>query len=381
MSAPATTTVASDLAPVVDDMSIYLLAGRMKYLEGEGWVTPGGVVTEHLPAREEAAEAERLGFRRVFLSERHNVKSAGVIFGAAGAATSRIGLASGAMATSARTPIVNASLAATMNAVFGPRFVLGLGRGTRQLYAGHGFLDEGEVGYRHLVDHADIIRRLWQGETITYEGPAGRYEKLRMSDRPPIAPEIWFLSSGGPRASRIAANPVFDGHVLPDMLTPTATRKSVEWTRQECERTGRDPTTLRICQCVITAPDCDEQETRALVHARMALSLPYAGIGERLFDVNEWNPGVLAKLRSHMASLAGGDKDAVDAFHRANVLEAADLIPEAYIEDASAIGSAANCVRTLQRFRDAGADEIAVYGSTPAQNAGLIAAWATSRRS
>jgi 5,10-methylenetetrahydromethanopterin reductase len=29
----------------------------------------------------------------------------------------------------------------------------------------------------------------------------------------------------------------------------------------------------------------------------------------------------------------------------------------------------------LQRFRDAGADEIATYDSTPGQNAGLIEAW------
>jgi hypothetical protein len=34
-------------------------------------------------------------------------------------------------------------------------------------------------------------------------------------------------------------------------------------------------------------------------------------------------------------------------------------------------------VRTLQDFRDAGADEVTTYGSTPAQNAELIAAWRT----
>jgi hypothetical protein len=32
-------------------------------------------------------------------------------------------------------------------------------------------------------------------------------------------------------------------------------------------------------------------------------------------------------------------------------------------------------VKTLQAFRDAGADELAIYGTSPAQNAGLIDAW------
>jgi hypothetical protein len=43
--------------------------------------------------------------------------------------------------------------------------------------------------------------------------------------------------------------------------------------------------------------------------------------------------------------------------------------------ESCAIGSAQDCVASLQRFRDAGADEIVTYGSTPAQNAGLAAAW------
>jgi 5,10-methylenetetrahydromethanopterin reductase len=43
--------------------------------------------------------------------------------------------------------------------------------------------------------------------------------------------------------------------------------------------------------------------------------------------------------------------------------------------DSCAFGTAAECAVNLQRFADAGADEIATYGSTPQQNAGLLAAW------
>ena len=52
-----------------------------------------------------------------------------------------------------------------------------------------------------------------------------------------------------------------------------------------------------------------------------------------------------------------------------------DLIPRAYMEEAAAIGSTSECVKKLQEFRDAGADEIAIYAGSPAQNADLLRAW------
>jgi alkanesulfonate monooxygenase SsuD/methylene tetrahydromethanopterin reductase-like flavin-dependent oxidoreductase (luciferase family) len=43
--------------------------------------------------------------------------------------------------------------------------------------------------------------------------------------------------------------------------------------------------------------------------------------------------------------------------------------------DCSAIGTPEECATSLQRFIDAGADEVTTYGSTPRQNAPLVAAW------
>jgi hypothetical protein len=45
------------------------------------------------------------------------------------------------------------------------------------------------------------------------------------------------------------------------------------------------------------------------------------------------------------------------------------------MRECCAIGSVSACAQTLQSFRDAGADEIVLYASTPEENAGLIAAW------
>src|SRR5690349_9769654 len=103
-----------EVADVVDDLSITLLAGR---------------VPSAAPGLQQACDAERLGFKRVWVPERYTNKDAGVLLGAMGARTSRIGLATGPLSIGARPPIVTAALGATLQSVFGPRFTLGVGRG------------------------------------------------------------------------------------------------------------------------------------------------------------------------------------------------------------------------------------------------------------
>ena len=56
-------------------------------------------------------------------------------------------------------------------------------------------------------------------------------------------------------------------------------------------------------------------------------------------------------------------------------MKPARLVPDAWMSQTSAVGPVDDCVKTLQAFRDAGTDELATYGSSPAQNAGLIRAW------
>jgi 5,10-methylenetetrahydromethanopterin reductase len=67
-----------------------------------------------------------------------------------------------------------------------------------------------------------------------------------------------------------------------------------------------------------------------------------------------------------------GIASADQAFHRKDLLGPASLIPNSWMEQTSGIGSIDDCINTLQQFKDAGADELALYGSTPEQNAELI---------
>lgn len=350
------------VASVVPDMSTYLIGGRVRSTEPEDPRMSRSV----RQGVQDGVDAERLGFRRVFLSERHDIKEAGVILGGVGALTSRLEIGTGAVSVRSRDPRMHAALGATMHAAYGPRFILGLGRGTA------GFMGQKAVTYEALSDFVDIIRRLWRGDTVDYDGPAGTYRRLQMQDvYEGPAPQIWGVLLGGPVACRTAAN-IYDGVILNPFLTAEAVHNAVVWIRSECERIDRDPASIRICHPIVTACELDDLETRLLCHARAVTYFQYDQ-GEVWMRLNGWPESFCTKLREHaqLQTVASADQH----FHRRDLLGPASLIPDAWMQDTCGIGSPETCVKTLQRYRDAGADEITLYGSAPSQNARLIDAW------
>jgi probable F420-dependent oxidoreductase len=355
---------------MIDDLSTYLIAGRVRPRPSTESETAARTPRQGV---RDGVRAEQLGFRRAFLSERWNLKEAGAILGGVGALTERIGLGTGVVPPTARHPLHAAALASTMQAAYGPRFVLGLGRGDGGAIGKKTGLRR--FGYRALRDYVDILRRLWRGETVDYDGPAGEYGGLRMDDRHEGPdPEIWLGGFGNPLGADAAAA-CADGVLLVPNLTPAATAASVRRLREACERVDRDPASLRIAQCVITAPDLDETETRQLCHARAVTYLQAPGWGEVLCEINGWEPDVLADIRGHRL-LQGHPTLADNAFHRTELTAPARAVPDEWMHASCAIGSSTHCVERLAEYRRAGADEIVVYGSTPEQNAEVARLWA-----
>jgi probable F420-dependent oxidoreductase len=315
--------------------------------------------------------AEALGFRRVWLSERIDIKHADVILSGVAARTSRLEVGTGVIDPTSRHPWLAAAAAATMQSCYGERFVLGLGRGEEGYLKGTGIR---RASYEYVRDYIDILRKLWSGERVDYEGPVGRFDGMSFAETYHGAPPpIWLGGFAYPKAAELIAQSC-DGALLVPMMTPQAVRDAVERIHQACNRIGRDPATIRICAPVVTAPALDDYETRALAHGRAVGYLQYPGYGETLCKTNGWDFGVLGDIRNHpkLTDL----RDAADrTFQRHQLLDVAAVIPDTHMTESSAIGSVGECCASLQRFIDAGAHELATYGSTPHQNSALIAMW------
>lgn len=125
----------------------------------------------------EVADGERLGFDRVFISERLNMKEAATLSGAVAVSTSRLQIAPAATNHHTRHPLVTAAYAMTMHRLTEGRFTLGLGRGVGALWRllglppGH---DGADRGLRRF-DATTVARR---------DDPRPRRSSWAVSDAP-----------------------------------------------------------------------------------------------------------------------------------------------------------------------------------------------------
>src|SRR3984957_14252775 len=250
---PIAASTDSTLAPVAEDMSAYVIAGAVtSEQEPSQWETVSRTPAQGI---DDGVEAERLGFRRIWLSERIDIKNADVILSGIGARTSRLELGTGVIDPTTRHPWVTAALAATMQACYGPRFVLGLGRGDNGYFRGTGI----EMAtFDQMYDYLDIYRKLWAGETVTYDGPCGTYPAMSFAETyHGPAPEVWFAGYCQPKGARFVAEKC-EGVLLVPMMTPEAVGEAVARIHAECERIDRDPASVKIAALAVTAPDMDD---------------------------------------------------------------------------------------------------------------------------
>ena len=148
---------------------------------------------------------------------------------------------------------------------------------------------------------------------------------------------MWFGTLGQPLGAKAAAA-ASTACCCRRCSRPQATRTIVARLHDECERIDRDPATLRICQSVITAPELDDSETRALAHARAVTYLDAPGYGEMLVQLNGWDPAPLAALRDH-EQFKGMETAVSDlSFHRTELLGPASLVPDEWMEESCALG-------------------------------------------
>lgn len=103
----------------------------------------------------------------------------------------------------ARHPQLMAAMGATLHACYGPRFILGLGLGVTSYFHGLGLR---AASYAALTDYVQLLRKLWAGESVAYDRPAGTYEQLALGfpyDGP--APQVWFGTFANPKGAAAAA--------------------------------------------------------------------------------------------------------------------------------------------------------------------------------
>jgi probable F420-dependent oxidoreductase len=343
----------------MNELAFYTLAGAPK--------SPRDLIAE-------VQMAEQIGIGSCFISERFNIKEAATLSGAVGAVSNRIGIATAATNQNTRHPIVTAAYATTMHFLTGGRFSLGLGRGIAPMFDAYGLP---QITTAQMEDFAQLMRRLWHGETIIgHNGPAGSWPVLRLdpafSENIPLT-----LTAFGPNSLALGGR-TYDSVVLHTFFTDETMDRCVRTIRKAAERAGRDPGAVRIWSCFATIGDHLPYPTRLKkTVGRMATYLQ--AYGDLMVRTNNWDPGILKRFRANefVASFPG----AIDQLATTEELErVAELIPTDWLE-AAATGSAERCVAKINDQFALGADGVILHGASPGELEPIITAYADVRES
>jgi F420-dependent oxidoreductase-like protein len=172
------------------------------------WTTPA----DHLAM---AQEADRLGYAVVWAAEAYGSDSPSVLAWLAGQ-TRRIDLGAAVMQIPARSPAMTAMTAATIDALSGGRFRLGLGVSGPQVSEGWHGVRFGQPLAR-TREYVDIVRMAVARKPVAYEGehytlplPGGPGKALRLGFHPPRTVIPIYLAAVGPKNLELAGE-IADG--------------------------------------------------------------------------------------------------------------------------------------------------------------------------
>jgi probable F420-dependent oxidoreductase len=341
----------------MNELGFYTLAGAPK--------SPRELIPE-------VADAEALGIGACFISERFNIKEAATLTGAAGAVSTRIGIATAATNHNTRHPMVTAAWASTMHFLTDGRFSLGLGRGIDAMFSAFGLP---KIKTTQIEDFVGLMRRLWRGETIVgHDGPAGRFPVLRLDPSFDLHIPLTFTAFGP--NSLVLGGRAFDAVVLHTFFTDETTARCVRTVKAAAEAAGRDPRAVRVWSCFATIGDHLPYPVRLKkTVGRMATYLQ--AYGDLMVRTNGWDPAVLRRFRE--SPVVSGFRGAIDQLATTEELERiGELIPETWLAPA-ATGSIARCVEKIEGQLALGCDGVILHGAAPRDLAPIVEAYRARR--
>ncbi|MCQ8831195.1 TIGR03842 family LLM class F420-dependent oxidoreductase [Streptomyces malaysiensis] len=256
---------------------------------------------------------------------------------------------------STRTWEVTASTFATLNEMYGNRTVCGIGRGDSALRV---------AGRRpntlaRLGDAIDAIRDLAEGREAVVDGSRMRIPWIENSELP-----VW-MAAYGPKALALAGRKA-DGFIL-QLADPFLTEWMVKAVRTAAAEAGRDPDALTIC---VAAPAYIGDD---LDHAREQCRWFGGMVGNHVADLvsryGDHSGAVPESLTAYIKERQGYDY----AHHGRTGNPDTAFVPDEIVDRFCLLGPAEAHIEKLERLRDLGVDQFAVYAMHDAKERTLDA--------
>jgi F420-dependent oxidoreductase-like protein len=310
------------------------------------WTTPA----DHLAL---AREADRLGFAVVWAAEAYGSDSPTMLAWIAGQ-TERIDVGAAVMQIPARSPATTAMTAATIDALSGGRFRLGLGVSGPQVSEGwHGVRFGKPLG--RTREYVDIVKLAIARKPVAYDGehytlplPDGPGKALRLGFHPPREHIPIYLAAVGPKNLELAGE-IADGW-LAVFFAPDAAGEHLRHIERGRSAIGAGLTGFDVAP---SAPVVVHDDLSAAADAiRPYAALYIGGMGSR--EQNFYN-----RLAVRMG-YADAAREVQDLYLDRKIRDAAAAVPQEFIRRTSLIGSKAQITERIREYAAAGVGTLSV---------------------
>lgn len=310
------------------------------------WSTPA----DHLAL---AQEADRLGYAVVWAAEAYGSDSPSMLAWMAGQ-TTRIELGSAVMQIPGRTPAMTAMTAATIDALSGGRFRLGLGVSGPQVSEGWHGVRFGRPLAR-TREFVDVVRLAVARKEVIYNGdfytlplPDGPGKALRLGFHPPREYIPTYLAAVGPKNLELAGE-IADGW-LAVFYAPEFAAEQLAAIRVGRARAGKELSGFDVVPSVPVVIGDDVASCAELVRWYAALYL--GGMGSR--QQNFYN-----QLATRMG-YGDAAREVQDLYLAKRHRDAAAAVPLELIDRTSLLGPKERIAERMREFAAAGVTTLSV---------------------
>jgi F420-dependent oxidoreductase-like protein len=301
---------------------------------------------------EEVAEltraADDLGYHSIWVAEAWSF-DAFMLLTSLIPITKRIGLGTSIINVYSRTPALIGQSVATLDTLSGGRAILGLGVSGPQLIEGwHGVPYEKPL--RRTRETIEIVRTILRRERLDYDGEIFQLHMgLKLINHPVRAAVPIVVAALGPKNVELAAE-IADGW-MPTLYSPTQ-GPEVFRAALEAGKAKRSATLAPLQIYGTAAVAITDQPETARTMTKHILALYLGGMGSR--EQNFYN---------RLVQRYGYEDEAraiQDLYLAGKRQEAADAVPDALVDDLSAIGSLSHVKEKLAQFAEAGVDVLMI---------------------
>ncbi|NIL57421.1 LLM class F420-dependent oxidoreductase [Salinispora arenicola] len=310
------------------------------------WSTPA----DHLAL---AQEADRLGYTVVWAAEAYGSDSPSMLAWMAGQ-TKQIDLGSAVMQIPGRTPAMTAMTAATIDALSGGRFRLGLGVSGPQVSEGWHGVRFGRPLAR-TREFVDIVRLAVARKEVAYAGefytlplPDGPGKALRLGFHPPREHIPTYLAAVGPKNLELAGE-IADGW-LAVFYAPEFAEEQLAAIRAGRARVGKELAGFDVVPSVPVVIGDDVATCAELVRWYAALYI--GGMGSR--QQNFYN-----QLATRMG-YGDAAREVQDLYLAKRQRDAAAAVPMELIDRTSLLGPKERIAERMREYAAAGVTTLSV---------------------